>query len=86
MEIFPVALVRPILDAGYSMLDNLHDIRSRIYKHPVSSLPGRSSERAETGNQYRGSANGCKVFRRDNIDFVSHVLDDSLYITYSIYA
>jgi hypothetical protein len=44
------------------MLVSLHTIDGGIDKHPVSSLPGRSSERAKTGNQYQGSANDSKVF------------------------
>jgi hypothetical protein len=35
-----------ILDAGYWMLDIPEFAVSEIQKHPVSSLPGRSSERA----------------------------------------
>jgi len=51
-----VAFTGPMLDAGCSMLDNLHAIRSEIHKHPVSR------------NQYQGSANDSKVFLRDSID------------------
>ena len=36
------------------MLDILKFAKHCINKHPVSGLPGRSSERAGTGNQYLG--------------------------------
>jgi hypothetical protein len=51
-----------MLDAGYSMLDNLHAINGGIHKHPVSR------------NQYPGSVNDSKVFRRDSIDLVSYLI------------
>jgi hypothetical protein len=40
-----------MLDARYSMLDIEECTANEIQNHPVSSLPGRSSERAKTGNQ-----------------------------------
>ncbi len=45
-----VAIKRSMLDAGCSMLDNLHPIDSGIDKHPVTS------------NQYQESASDRKVF------------------------
>jgi len=57
-----VVFTGPMLDAGCSMLDNLHAIKSEIHKHPVSR------------NQYQGSANDSKVFRRDYIDLVLHLM------------
>jgi len=57
-----VAFMGPMLDAGRSMLDNLHAINSGIHKHPVSR------------NQDQGSANDSKVFRRDSIDLVSYLM------------
>jgi len=57
-----VAFTGPMPDAGCLMLDNLHAIRSEIHKHPVSR------------NQYQGSTNYSKVFRRDSIDLVSYLM------------
>jgi hypothetical protein len=37
-----------ILDAGCLMLDNYQYTNGEFQPHPVSSLPGRSSERAKT--------------------------------------
>jgi hypothetical protein len=51
-----------MLDAGYLMLDIPEFAASEIQRHPVSSLPGRSSERAKSGIQYPGS-------RHTNNDF-----------------
>jgi hypothetical protein len=53
---------KQMLDAGYSMLDDLEYPDGEIQRHPVSSLPGRSSESGKTGNQYQGSASDSKVF------------------------
>jgi hypothetical protein len=51
-----------ILDAGYLMLDIPEFPESEIQKHPVSSLPGPSSERAKTGNRYPGSRHIVNAF------------------------
>jgi hypothetical protein len=51
-----------MLDAGYWMLDIPEFAGSEMQKHPVSSLPGRSPERAKTGNQYPGSRNIANAF------------------------
>ena len=45
-----VPIKRPMLDSGYSILDNLHDNFSATDRHRASS------------NQYRVSAVDCKVF------------------------
>jgi len=53
-----------MLDARYLMLDIQECTGNEIQNHPdfgelsraVSSLPGRSSERAKTGNQYLSEA------------------------------
>jgi hypothetical protein len=37
-----------MLDAGCLMLDTCQYTNGEFQKHPVSSLPGRSSERAKT--------------------------------------
>jgi hypothetical protein len=50
-----VVITGTMLDAGYLMLDIPEFAEREIAQHPVSSLPGRSSERAKTGNQYPGS-------------------------------
>ncbi len=57
-----VAFTETMLDAGCLMLDNLHAIKSAIHKHPVSR------------NQYQGSANDSKGFRRDRIDLTSYLM------------
>jgi hypothetical protein len=51
-----------MLDAGYLMLDNYQFTDGEFQQHPVSSLPGRSSERAKTGNQNPGSVNAGNGF------------------------
>jgi hypothetical protein len=56
-----------MLDARYLMLDIQEGTENEIQNHPVSSLPGRSSERAKTGNQYPGSINIATGFRRNNL-------------------
>jgi hypothetical protein len=50
-----VVFTATIPDAGYLIPDILKFPTIEIRKHPVFSLPGRSSERAKTGNQYPGS-------------------------------
>jgi hypothetical protein len=45
-----------------TMLDIPEFAESEVQKHPISSLPGRSSERAKTGNQYPGSRNFANAF------------------------
>jgi len=52
-----VAICEQKLDAGYLMLDGEESTIGEFHHHPVSSLPGRSSERAKTGNQNPGSVN-----------------------------
>jgi len=51
-----------MLDTGYLMLDNLQYTIGEFHCHPVSSLPGRSSERAKTGNRNPGSVSGGNGF------------------------
>jgi hypothetical protein len=46
-----VAFSGQMLDARYLMLDIQECTWNAIQKHPVSSLPGRSSESGKTGNQ-----------------------------------
>jgi len=58
-----VANYEQMLDAGYLMLDDEESTIGEFHQHPVSSLPGRSSERAKTGNQNRGSVNTGAGFR-----------------------
>jgi len=50
-----LAFSEQMLDTGYLMLDNLQYTIGEFHCHPVSSLPGRSSERAKAGNQNPGS-------------------------------
>jgi len=57
-----VAFADLMLDAGCSMLDNLNTITSGIYKHPVSR------------NQYPGSANDSRVFRRNRIGLTLYLM------------
>jgi len=51
-----VVFPRSMLDARYLMLDIQDCTGNEIQNHPVSSYPGRSSERAKTGNQYLSEA------------------------------
>jgi len=57
-----VANYEQMLDAGYLMLDDEESSIGKFHYHPVSSLPGRSSERAKTGNQNPGSVDTGAVF------------------------
>jgi hypothetical protein len=50
------------------MLDIQEGTDSEIGNHPASSLPGRSSERAKTGNQDPGSTHNAKRFRRNSLN------------------
>jgi hypothetical protein len=50
-----VDITATMLDTRYWILDIRECAESEIQQHPASSLPGRSSERAKTGNQYPGS-------------------------------
>ena len=84
----PVAFTRPMLvgaaiphsgDARYWMLAIQECTENEIKQHPVSSLPGRISERAKAGNQYPGSINIATDFRRDDLSPM-HIL-----CNYSVY-
>jgi len=61
-------------DARYLMLDIQDCTANEIQKHPVSSLPGRSSERAKTGNQYPGSIHNSNGFRLNSLSQMQYFM------------
>jgi hypothetical protein len=63
-----------VLDARYLMLDIQECTWKAIQKHPVSSLPDRSSERVKTGNQYPGSINIANGFRLNSLSPIQYIM------------
>jgi len=58
------------------MLDIIAEFtRSEIQKHPLSSMPGRSSEKAKTGIKYPGSCSIANGFHRNVLSQLKHFFE-----------
>jgi hypothetical protein len=70
-----VVFTATIPDAGYLIPDIPKFPTSEIRKHPVFSLPGRSSESAKAGNRYPGSRNIVSRMLQLQVDSAPTVVD-----------